>query len=451
MLDILAQLQCLKQLVSQTTLNQWVEIITAMLAMSGRVTMLGISRWRGKGGSYRTVQRFFQTTLPWARIFWVFFCHHLFCAEDVYLLAGDEVVVTKAGKETYGVERFFAGLYGKPVSGLSFFGLSLVSVEKRKAFPIKITQIIKEKSTKKAKESSGSKSKLSKGATEKKRVGRPKGSKTKNKAKVELKKELLMLKGMIAELRQIIGNYLPLTYLLLDGHFGNNYATVMSQQVNLQLISKLRYDSALYFPYQNLHPARHCRQKYGEKLDIAHLDKTYLKQSSVSDKWQTQVYQMQLLHREFAQPLNVVIILKTHLGTGERGHVILFSTDLNLSDEKLIDYYSLRFQIEFNFRDAKQFWGLEDFMNVSQTAVTNAANLSFFMVNLSHLLLEKHPQLFVNSSIIDLKVFFRGYKYVAETMKILTEKPEPILLTQIFARICSLGRAHPMPTTSSPS
>ena len=70
-----------------------------MLAMSGRVTMLGISRWAGKGGSYRTVQRFFQTVLPWATIFWVFFCHHLFCSEEVYLLAGDEVVVTKAGKK----------------------------------------------------------------------------------------------------------------------------------------------------------------------------------------------------------------------------------------------------------------------------------------------------------------------------------------------------------------
>jgi putative transposase len=43
--------------------------------------------------------------------------------------------------------------------------------------------------------------------------------------------------------------------------------------------------------------------------------------------------------------------------------------------------------IEFNFRDAKQFWGLEDFMNIGQTAVTNAANLAFFMVNLSHHLL----------------------------------------------------------------
>jgi hypothetical protein len=80
-------------------------------------------------------------------------------------------------------------------------------------------------------------------------------------------------------------------------------------------------------------------------------------------------------------PLNVVIIVRTNLATSHRSHAVLFSTDLDLSYDKIIDYYSLRFQIEFNFRDAKQFWGLEDFMNVSKNAVTNAANLAFFMVS----------------------------------------------------------------------
>jgi putative transposase len=53
----------------------------------------------------------------------------------------------------------------------------------------------------------------------------------------------------------------------------------------------------------------------------------------------------------------------------------------------LIDYYGLRFPIEFTFRDAKQSWGLEDFMNIRGTAITNAANLSLFMVNLTYVLL----------------------------------------------------------------
>ena len=60
-MDILALLQHLNPIVSKTTLKQMSLVIYALLAMTGRVTMLGISRWTDKGGSYRTVQRFFQT------------------------------------------------------------------------------------------------------------------------------------------------------------------------------------------------------------------------------------------------------------------------------------------------------------------------------------------------------------------------------------------------------
>ena len=72
-------------------MRQLNQIIMAMLAMSGRVTMLGISRWTGIGGSYRTMLRFFHTVIPWTTLFWLFFRKHLFQVNEVYLLAGDEV------------------------------------------------------------------------------------------------------------------------------------------------------------------------------------------------------------------------------------------------------------------------------------------------------------------------------------------------------------------------
>ncbi|WP_416337162.1 hypothetical protein [Desulfobacter postgatei] len=55
----------------------------------------------------------------------------------------------------------------------------------------------------------------------------------------------------------------------------------------------------------------------------------------------------------------------------------LFSTDLELDWKNNIDYYHTRFQIEFNFRDAKQRWAIEDFMVVKEQSLLNAANLSF--------------------------------------------------------------------------
>src|SRR5713226_7208262 len=117
-MDILALLQCLHPSVTGTTIRQCSRIILAVLRMSGRVTMLGISRWTDAGGSYRTVQRWFYTTIPWAQVFWLFFRQHLFDRADVYLLAGDEVVVTKAGRQTFGLDRFFSGVLQKMVPGL---------------------------------------------------------------------------------------------------------------------------------------------------------------------------------------------------------------------------------------------------------------------------------------------------------------------------------------------
>jgi putative transposase len=182
---------------------------------------------------------------------------------------------------------------------------------------------------------------------------------------------------MINQLFELIANFIPLTYLVLDGHFGNNNALQMANQVNLHIISKLRHDSALYIPYQHPDSNHRSRRKYGDRLDWRNIPGEYLRQSSIDEDIQTDTYQATLLHKEFSQSLNVVILVKTNLNTHTRSHVILFSSDLNLSYQKIIDYYKLRFQIEFNFRDAKQFWGLEDFMNRGQIAVTNAANQYF--------------------------------------------------------------------------
>jgi putative transposase len=140
----------------------------------------------------------------------------------------------------------------------------------------------------------------------------------------------------------------------------------------------------------------------------------------------------------------VVLIVKTKLTTQTHSHVILFSSDLPLPYDKLIEYYGLRFQIEFTFRDAKQYWGLEDFMNVSRTAVTNAANLSLFMVNLAYVLLGNRRHTDPQCSVLDLKASCRGHKYVTETIKLLPDQPDPRLIVRIFRHVASLGRMHPV-------
>ena len=166
-------------------------------------------------------------------------------------------------------------------------------------------------------------------------------------------------------------------------------------------------------------------------------------QADVVDKdRRTRLSHRKLCHKKFSHLLNIVVLVKTNLKTQAVAHVVLFSSDLDLSYDQLIDYYRLRFQIEFNFRDAKQYWGLEDFMTVNQTPVYNSANLAMFMVNLSHALIRPIRTQWPECSVNDLKAWFRGRKYVVETLKLLPEMPEPICIDQVIAQVAELGRIN---------
>ena len=259
--DIIIVLQCLSQCLNNTTLRQLSTIVPAMIAMTGRVTMLGMSRWtEEKGGSYRTIQRFFNTKIEWKKANWFFIRHHLLDPEDAILIGGDESVVTKSGRKTYGLDRFFSSLYGKPVPGLSFFCLSLISVKKRVSYPIMMEQVVKEKEEK---PKTGKKKRKKSG-----KPGRPKGSKNKNRRDVELTPYLLQIQTMLKSLLLLLGVDLIPIYCVMDGAFGNNNALQMVRQCSLHLISKLRYDAALYFPYEGKQKCNEYRELHLGKQKI---------------------------------------------------------------------------------------------------------------------------------------------------------------------------------------
>ena len=431
--DIMVLLACLSQCIEPTPLRQLGRVIEAMLSMSGRVTMKGLSRWSDKGGSYRTLQRFFTTSLSWCHLQWLLIRHHLLDADDVVVMSGDHVVVTKAGKTTYGLDRFFSSLYGKTVPGLCFLSLSLLSVKHRTSYPVVTEQVAKACEA----AAQAQPTKTSRGSR-----GRPKGSKNRNRREVELSPSLHFIQHHIKRLLQQIGDAFKVVYFIFDGELGHNDAMQMVRQVGLHLVSKLRHNSALYFPYAGPYTGRGPRRKYGKKLDYKNIPSTYLQTTSLDEAIETNIYQMALWHKTFAEMLNIVVIVKRNLHTHKMAHVVLFSSDLTLGYAALIDYYRLRFQLEFNFRDAKQYWGLEDFMHVKEQSVYNSANLALFMVNISHALLRPMRAQWPAFSVNDLKAWFRGRKYVVETLKLLPEMPDAIGIDQIVSQMAELGRVN---------
>jgi len=397
MREIVALLQSIAPVISRTTLRQLSQVVYGMLISNGRITMLELSRWTGKGGSYRTIQRLYNTPILWLQIQWILFTSQFHQTDREYIAAGDEEVFGKAGKETHGLGRFFSSLQNRVIPGLSFFVFSLIDVHKRQSYPIQAVQIIKEPKPPKKKE------KEKPSQAKKRAVGRPKGSKNKKKEAPILSPELLRIQPILQAFLAVLKGVLTVRYLVMDGHFGNYPSAWMVLQTGLQLVSKFRSDAALFEPFTGKYCGYGPHPTYGDKVDVRSMKKKYLKVADTEAGIRTQIYQATLLNREFAAPIHVVVILKTNLSTKKQAHVILFSTDLELPYQKLYNYYTLRFQIEFNFRDAKQYWGLDGFMNIKKEAVTNAANLSFFMVNFSSVLLRQYRKRNPEFSVLDLK------------------------------------------------
>ena len=67
----------------------------------------------------------------------------------------------------------------------------------------------------------------------------------------------------------------------------------------------------------------------------------------------------------------------------ETARKLYFSTDLNLAGEKIVRYYQSRFQIEFLYRDAKQFTGLNDCQARSENKLDFHFNAALTAVNLA--------------------------------------------------------------------
>src|SRR5439155_12764000 len=251
------------------------------------------------------------TSLNWCHLQWLLIRQHLLDADEVVVMSGDYVVVTKSGKTTYGLDRFFSSLYGKAVPGLCFLSLSLLSVKRRTSYPVVTEQV------EKACEATAQAQPTQKASGPR---GRPKGSKNRNRREVELSPSLRFIQEHIKRLLQQIGDAFKVVYFIFDGELGHNDAMPMVSQVGLHLVSKLRYNSALYFPYDGPYCGRGPRRKYGQKVDSRHMPSASLQSTAIDQEIKTQIYQLSLWHKKFAEMLNIVVIIKTNLQTHKTAH-----------------------------------------------------------------------------------------------------------------------------------
>ena len=179
--------------------------------------------------------------------------------------------------------------------------------------------------------------------------------------------------------RVVCGHHLGhLRYVIADGYYSKRKFLDGLRALGLHQIGKLRRDANLRYLYQGPGRSGPGRPKtYDGKVhwdDLSRFERLHSEDDTI-------VFHHQVFnHVHLRRNLRVVLVVDTRT----QRRAVLFSTDTDLDAQTLYRGYKARFQIEFLFRDAKQFTSL----NVCQAR--SQAKLHFhFNASMSALTLGK--------------------------------------------------------------
>jgi hypothetical protein len=174
-------------------------------------------------------------------------------------------------------------------------------------------------------------------------------------------------------------------YWAVDGFYSKKKFVDGVVELDLHIISKLRSDADMRYLYTGEQKPRGAKRKYDGKVNLCVLSRLSHVEQLES---QLNLYTAVVWHVSLKRQIRIACLVDTRKAD-RTGYALLFSTDVELDAKRIVQYYQARFQIEFIFRDAKQFTGLCD----AQTR--NAHRLDFhFNAALSALNLAKyHEQL----------------------------------------------------------
>lgn len=316
-------------------------LFATILALRGHVNYRNLSRYCDY--SERTIQRQFRASFDWAQF------HHLTLqavlgGADEWIEVQDASFVPKSGKHTPGLGSFFNGCAGRAERGLEISTLALVNVTRGYALTRHVAQ------TPAATKAQGDESRL-----------------------VWYAQQVLAQRATLpAQVR----------YLVVDGAYAKRSyldAVVTAQQ---HVITKLRCDADCYFlataprvPGQTGRP-----RKYDGKVNFQDLSR-FTCVGPLPDEEHVTLYTAVVWHKRFGRKLRLVVLVNRKEPKKPR-YIVLATTAVELDADTVVRYYRARFQIEFLFRDAKQFTGLTDCQARAAQALDFHFNAALATLNL---------------------------------------------------------------------
>jgi hypothetical protein len=168
-------------------------------------------------------------------------------------------------------------------------------------------------------------------------------------------------------------------YLAVDGAYAKENFVTGAVHLQLHVLSKLRCDANLRWLYTGEQKPRGRKRKYDGKLDLRTQERLTFVASVQPD---VELYTAVVFHISLRRTIRLAYLLNRSNPQKPR-FVVLFSTDVEQDPTDIYKLYTLRFQIEFLFRDAKQFTGLTDCQARNSVKLEFHFNASFTALNLA--------------------------------------------------------------------
>jgi hypothetical protein len=192
--------------------------------------------------------------------------------------------------------------------------------------------------------------------------------------------------------------------------------------LGFELVSRFRDDVRLRYLYTGPKTGKRGRtKKFDGDIDLTNLkEKVFTTESYDWDGVEVTIHSAVVCAVSLKRNVKVVIVDFDDPDKKTQTRKVFFSTDCSMSAKDVIDIYRSRFQIEFLFRDAKQFTGLCHCQSRNIEAMDFAFNLSLSAINVARAFGKQNK---LNLSIADSKLLFHNALLIERFLSTFGQTP----------------------------
>ncbi len=350
---------------SKSKIKFMITLFETLFCLTGRVNFCNLSRYCDY--NEKTFRRNFKKTFDFLE-FNRIIVEEIYNKNNDYIIAIDSSFIKKSGKKTAGLGKFWNGSESKVSKGLEISSVALVDVSNKNAYNLNVKQIILNKD-----------------------------DKEKNSINIFLE-QLKKVKE-----NQLQGKLSPVKYIIGDGFYTKKSFVDGVKDLSFETIGKLRKDANLkylYIPKSNEKRKRGRPKLYDGKVNFQEIDKL----DYVGNIEEIKLYEKIVYSVSLKRKIKLLYALKQEKKKNQ--YKLFYSTDVDLDSFIIYKYYSNRFQIEFLFRDGKQFTGLDNCQSRDKDKLDFHFNFSLSGLNLIKLY---HFQSDENKNVLSVQSYKKGF------------------------------------------